>query len=165
MGEIDLKFLKAGFSNKTNYLTKKVAYPDQYCKSLDDYQKPVNSSQKDDVFSKLEKKCSDDDEIERSMDLIKRFSIENAKELTQLFLKSDVLLLACVFEKLIKVSVNEFGINPLHCVSLPECGLKHAGINRQTPQDTDLLLTLETNIRGGISSVLGDRYVKSDEKK
>ena len=32
-------------------------------------------------------------------------------------------------------------------------------------QDKDLILTLENNIRGGISSVMGDRYVKSDENK
>ena len=67
------------------------------------------------------------------------------------------------------MSVNEFGINPLYCVSLPgytwECGLKYTGINLKTLQDKDLILTLENNIRGGISSVMGDRYVKSDENK
>ena len=46
-----------------------------------------------------------------------------------------------------------------------ECGLKYTGINLQTLQDKALILTLENNIRGGISSVMGDRYVKSDEKK
>ena len=82
-------------------------------------------------------------------------------------MKSDVLLLACVFEKFIKVSVNEFGINPLYCVSLPsytwECGLKYTGEHLQTLQDKDLVLPLENNIRGGISSVMGDCYEKSDE--
>ena len=77
-------------------------------------------------------------------------------------------MLACVFEKIIKVSVNEFWTNPLFCVSLPsytwQCGLKYAGINFQSLQDKDLILTLENNTRGGISSVMGDRYVKSDKK-
>ena len=80
-----------------------------------------------------------------------------------------MLLLACVFEKFIKVSVNEFGINPLYCVSVPgytwQCGLKYTGINLQTLQDKDMILLLENNIRGGISSVMGDRYVRSDENK
>ena len=84
-------------------------------------------------------------------------------------MKSDVLLLACVFEKLIKISVNEYGINPLYCVSVPEytwqCGLKYTGINLQTLQDKDMILLLENNIRGGISSVVGDRCVISDENK
>ena len=55
------------------------------------------------------------------------------------------MLLACVFEKFIKVSVNEFGIDPLYCVSLPgytwQCGLNYTRINLQTPQDKDLILT------------------------
>ena len=74
-----------------------------------------------------------------------------------------------MFEKIVKVSVNEFGINPLYCVSLPsytwQCGLKYTGRNFQTLQDKDLILTLENSIRGGISSVNGDRYVKSVEYK
>ena len=57
----------------------------------------------------------------------------------------------------------------MHCVSLPgytwEFRLKYTGINIRTLQDKDLVLTLEKNIRGGLSSVMGDRYVKSDENK
>ena len=78
-------------------------------------------------------------------------------------------MLACVFEKFIKVSINEFKINPLYCVSLPgftwQCGLKYTGINLQTLQDKDMILFLENNFRGGISSVMGDRYIKSDGNK
>ena len=103
------------------------------------------------------------------MDIIRRFNIKNGEELTQIYLKSDVLLLACVFEKFIKVSVNEFDINPLYCVSLPgytwQCGLKYTGINLQTLQDKDMILLLENNIRGSISSVMGGRYIKSNENK
>ena len=98
------------------------------------------------------------------MKIIRKVNTKNGEELTQIDLKSDVLLLACVFEKFIKVSVNEFDINPLYCVSLPgytwQCGLKYEGINLQTPQDKDMLLLLENNIRGGISSVMGDKYVE-----
>ena len=76
-------------------------------------------------------------------------------------------MLACVFEKFIKVSINEFGINSLYCVSLPgytwQCGLKYTGINLQTLQDKDLILTSEYDIPGGISSVMVDRYIKSYE--
>ena len=103
------------------------------------------------------------------MDIIERFNIKNGEELTEIYLKSDVLLLACVFEKFIKVLINEFKISPLYCVSLPgytwQCGLKYTGINLQTLQDKDMILLLENNIRGGISSVMGDRYVRSDENE
>ena len=107
--------------------------------------------------------------MEKTMDIVKMFNIKNGEEQTQIFKRSDVLLLACVFEKIIKISVNEYGINPLYCVSLPrytwQCGLKYTGIILQTLQDKDMILLLENKIRGGISSVMGDRYVKSDENE
>ena len=100
---------------------------------------------------------------------IKLFNIKNGEELTEIYLKSDVLLLACVFEKFIKISVNEYDIIPLYCVSLPgytwHCGLKYTGINLQRLQDKDKILLLKNNIRGGISSVMGDRYILSFENK
>ena len=71
------------------------------------------------------------------------------------------------FEKFVKVTTEEYKINPLYCVSLPgytyQCALKYTDIKLQTLQDKDLILLKENNIRGGISSVMGDRYVKSEE--
>ena len=169
MGENDLKILKTGFPDKWKYLTKKLAYPYENFNSIEDYKKPVDNLENKKFFSKLKNKCPNDEEIQRSMDITKRFNIKNGEELAEIYLKSDILLLACVFEKFIKVSGNEFGINPLYCVSLPgytwQYGLKYTGINLPTLQDKDMILFLENNIRGGISSVMGDRYIKSDENK
>ena len=62
--------------------------------------------------------------------------MKNGEELTEIYLKSVVLLLTCVFGKFLKVAVNEFGNNPLNWVSLPgytwQCGLKYTVINLQT---------------------------------
>ena len=169
MGENDLKILKTGFPDKWKILTKKLAYPYEYFNSIDDYQKPVNTLKKEHFFSKFKNKCPDDEEIQRTMDIIERFNIKNGEELTEIYLKSDVLLLACVFEKFIELSINQYDINPLYCVSLPgytwHCGMKYTDINLQTLQDKDMILLIESNIRGGISSVMGDRYVRSDENK
>ena len=141
MGENDLRILKTGFPNKWKYLTKKLAYPYEFFNSIDDYQKPVDNLKKEHFFSKLKNKCPDDDEIERTMSIIEKFIIKNGEVLTQTYLKSDVLFLACVFEKLIKVSQSEFQINPLYCVSLPGytwlCGLKYTELNLQTLQNKD----------------------------
>ena len=116
MGESDHKILKTGFPDKWNYLTKKLTYPYEYFNSINDYQKPVDNLEKEDFFSKLKIKCPENEEIERTMDIIKKFNVKNGEEPTEIFLKSDVLLLACVFEKFIKVSVNEIRIDPLYCV-------------------------------------------------
>ena len=83
--------------------------------------------------------------------------------------KTDFSLPTDVLEMFLKVSLNKFKINLLYCVSLAgyicKCGLKFIGINMQTLQDEDMIFLLENIIRGGISSVMGDGYVKSDENK
>ena len=167
--EDDFKILKKEFPDKWQYLNKKLAYPYEYFNSIDDYKKPVHNLKKEDFFSKLKNKCPYDEGIQRTKEIIEIFNIRDGKELTELYLKSDVILLADVFEKFIKISVEEFGINPLYCVSLPgytwQCGMKYTDINLQTLQDKEMILLLENNIRGGISSVMGDRYIKSDDNK
>ena len=167
LDEDDFKILKNEFPDKWQNLSKKLAYPYHYFNSINDYQKPVDNLKKEDFFSKLKNKCPDDDEIERTKEIVKLFNIKDGEELTKLFCKSDVILLADVMEKFVKVSFEEYGINPLYCVSLPgftyQCALKYTDIKLQTLQDKDLILLIENNIRGGISSVMGDRYVKSDE--
>ena len=161
--------MKTEFPDKWKNSTKKLAYPNENFNGLDDYQKTVDNLKKKDFFSKLKNDYPSDEEMERTKEIIKLFKSKNGEELTQLYIKSDVSLLAYVYEKFIKVSANEFGINPLYCFSLLgytwQCGLKYTGINLQTLQDKDLILTLENKIRGGISSVKGNRYAKSDEKK
>ena len=150
-------------------LNKKLAYPYQYFNSIDDYKKPFDSFKKEDFFSKLKNECPDDEEIERTREIINLFDFKNGEELTKLYCKSDGILIADVIEKFVEVSFEEYSINPLYCVSLPgytyQCALKYTDIKLQTLQDEDLILLIEINIRGCISSVMGDRYVKADEKK
>ena len=150
-------------------LNKKLAYPYQYFNSIDDYKKPFDSFKKEDFFSKLKNECPDDEEIERTREIINLFDFKNGEELTKLYCKSDGILIADVIEKFVEVSFEEYSINPLYCVSLPgytyQCALKYTDIKLQTLQDEDLILLIENNIRGCISSVMGDRYVKADEKK
>ena len=111
----------------------------------------------------------DDKEIERTIGINRLFNIKNGEELTRLYSMSDFNLLKCVLKKFIKVSINEFDINPLYGVSLPgytwQCKMKQSDIKLQTVQDNDKILPLEYNIRAGISSVMGDRNVISDDKK
>ena len=169
LDEDDFKILKKEFLDKWQYLNKKLAYPYEYFNSIDDYKKPVDNLKRENFFSKLKNDYPDDGEIERTREIIKLFNIKDGEDLTRLYCKSDVILLADVMEKFVKVSFEEYGINPLYCVSLPgftyQCALKYSEIKQQTLQNKDLILLIENNIRGGISSVMGDRYVISDENK
>ena len=164
MGENDQKFLKTGFLDQWKFLTKKLAYQYEFFKCIEVYRKPIDNLKKEDFFSILKNADPYDEGIERTKQFIKLFKITNGEELTQIYLKSDVFLLNFVFEKFIKVSVNEYDISPLYRVSLPgytwQFGLNYTGINLQILQGKHMILLLENNIRGGISSVMGDRYVK-----
>ena len=82
-------------------------------------------------------------------------------------MESDFILLADVIEKFIKLSIKDFEINPLYCVSICshtiQCCLKYTDIKLQSLQDKDMILFIENNRRGGLSSTMVDRFVKSDE--
>ena len=72
-----------------------------------------------------------------------------------------------VFENFVETSTLMYGINPLYSYSLPgytwKAGLKLTKIKLDFIKDKQLLLLLENNIRGGISSVMGPRFIESNE--
>ena len=52
IGENFIENLKTGFPDKRKNLTKKIAYPHEYFKSMEDFQKPVDNLKKEAFFSK-----------------------------------------------------------------------------------------------------------------
>ena len=74
-----------------------------------------------------------------------------------------------MYLKFVESSTQEYKINPLYSYSLPgytwKAGLKLTNIKLDYTKCKELLLLLENNIRGGISSVMGNRHVQSDENK
>ena len=106
--------------------------------------------------------CPFDEKIERTKEISKIFN-KNREESTKLYLNNDFILLADLFEKFIEVSVEEFDINALYCISLR--GLKCSNIRLQTLQDKGIILALENNLRGGLRSDMGDRFGKCNENK
>ena len=165
----DYIHLKKHFPNHWMLFKKKLAYPYEFYETLKDYEKPIEeliNAGKEAYFSKTKNKIPDQEEIDRTNENIKIFNIKNGQELTELYNKADVILLADIFEKFIKVSKTEFGINPLYYISLPGTtwsnGLKYTRIELELIKNVDLIKMFESGIRGGISGVFGDRYIESD---
>ena len=147
---------------------KKLAYPYEYL-NLGNFQEPLNLT-KEDFWSTLKQTTLPDEEINRTQEIIKKFNVKNGQELTMLYLKMekmDVLQLADVLEKFVEKATLEYSINPLYYYSLPgytwKAGLNFTNIKLDFIKDKELLLLLENIIRGGISSVMGPRYIESDE--
>ena len=148
-------------------LKKKLAY--QYEKfNLNYFQEPLNLT-KEDYLSILTQSYPCDDDIKRTQQIIDKYNITTPQQLTMLYLKVDVLQVADVFENFVESSTREYNISPLYSYSLPgytwKAGLKLPNIKLDFIKDKDLLLLLENNIRGGFSSVMGDRFVESNENQ
>ena len=165
----DYIHLKKHFPNHWMLLKNKLAYPYEFYKTLEDYERPIDVLLKagnEAYFSKTANKIPDQKEIDRTKEIIKLFNIRNGRELTELYNKADVILLADIFEKFIEVSKTEFGINPLYHISLPGTtwsnGLKYTKIELELIKNVDLFQMFESGIRGGISGIFGDRYIESD---
>ena len=85
-----------------------------------------------------------------------------------LYLKTDVLLLADVFEKFVKTCLNYYGLDPCHYFSSPGLSwdtiLKMTGIELELISDIDMHLFIEKRMRGGISYI-AKRHSKIDNDK
>ena len=148
-------------------LKKKLAYPYEKF-NLDNLHQQLNLT-KEEYWSTLTQSYPSDDDIKRTQELIDKNNITTGQEITMLYLKMDVLQLADVFENFVEKSTLMYGIIPLYSYSAPgytwKAGLKLTNIKLDYIKDKDILLLLENNIRGGISSVMGDRHVHSDENE
>ena len=84
-----------------------------------------------------------------------------------LYLKTDVLLLADVFEKFIKTCLDYYGLDPCHYFSSPglswDAMLKMTGIKLDLISDIDMHLFIEKGMRHGISYIC-KRYSKPNNK-
>ena len=74
-----------------------------------------------------------------------------------LYLKTDVLLLADVFDKFINTCLEYYGLDPFHYFSSPgiswEAMLKMTGIELELISDIDMHLFIGIGMRGGISYI------------
>ena len=93
-----------------------------------------------------------------------------------LFLKTEVLLLAVVFVRFINTWLEYYGLDPCHYFSSPGLSwnimLKMTEIELELVSNTDMYLFVEKGMRGGISYIAirfrkaNNKYIRSyDDKK
>ena len=83
-----------------------------------------------------------------------------------LCLKTDVLLLADIFEKFIDICVAYYGLDACHYFSSPglssDAMFKMTEIELELVSDIDMHLVIEKGMRGGISSI-AKRFSKTNK--
>ena len=97
-------------STVLDLLKKKRFFPYDYWGSFEKFKEGLPSKDK---FYNTSTNCAiNDKNYEHVLNICKAFTINNIKDYHDLYLKVDVLLLACVFETFRKESINSFELNP-----------------------------------------------------
>ena len=106
--------------------------------------------------------------------VFKIFKLNNPGEYHDLYLQSDTLLLADIFENFRNKCLEVYELDPAHFLSLPglawQACLKKTNIELELLTDCDMLLMVEEGIRGGICHSIhrdakaNNKYMKDHNK-
>ncbi|XP_071055153.1 uncharacterized protein [Onthophagus taurus] len=141
-------------NNQFKLLTKKGIFPYNYMNSFDKLNDTVLPC-KDAFFNKLTLEAITDEQYLHAQTVWETFMCQTLKDYSDLYLKSDVLLLADVFEKFRQVCFRTYGLDPANYYTAPNLSwdsmLKFTKIKLELLTDIDQVHFIKKGIRGGIS--------------
>ena len=146
-------------------LTKGV-YPYEYADTWERFSE-ISLPSKEDFYSNLNMEDISDIDYRNANNVFKVFKLENLGDYHDLYVQSDTLLLADVFNNFRDICLKEYELDPAHFLSLPglawQACLKKTNIELELLTDYDMLLMVEEGIRGGICHSI-HRYAKANNK-
>lgn len=96
-----------------------------------------------------------------------KFDMKTLGDYSDLYMKTDIMLLTCVFETFRETCQKTYGLDPAHYYTIPgytwDCMLLYTGCKLETIQDVDLLMFIERGIRGGVSQC-SNRFSEANNK-
>ena len=152
--------------NKFILLLRKGVYPYEY---MDNWERFNGTSlpNKESFYSKLNVENIEDIDYSHGNNVFKIFKLNNLGEYHDLYVQSDTLLLADIFENFRKKCLGVYELDPAHFLSLPglswQACLKKTNVELELLTDYDMLLMVEEGIRGGICHSI-HRYAKANNK-
>ena len=152
--------------NKFVLLLRKGVYPHE---NVDNWERfsEISLPSKKDFYSNLNMEDISDIDYRHANNVFKRFKLENLGDYHDLYVQSDTLLLADVFNNFIDMCIKECELDPAHFLSLPglawQACLKKTNVELELLTDYDILLMVEEGIRGGICHSI-HRYAKANNK-
>ncbi|VEN46542.1 unnamed protein product [Callosobruchus maculatus] len=163
--------LKTEFSQFTEeqikLLTKKGVYPYDFTDSFDKFNYPHIPSH-DQFFNRLVEKNISAEQYQHAQLVWNSFGIRNLGEYSDLYLKTDIILLAEVFEQFRSSCHRTYNLDPAHYYTLPgytwDCMLYTTRQELELLTDYDMVLFIQKGIRGGLSQVCGKRRVQANNK-
>ena len=150
--------------NKFVLLLRKGVYPYEHMDSWERFNEKLLPSKKD-FYSNLNMEDINDIDYRHANNVFKRFKLENLGDYHDLHVKSDMLLLADVFNNFRDMCIKEYQLDPAHFLSLPglawQACLKKTNIELELLTNYDMLLMVEKGIRGGICHSI-HQYAKAN---
>ena len=154
------------FKKNVDLLTRKGVYPYDYVSSLDKLSE-TQLPPKEEFYSQLYDEDISDDDYQHAIKVWNTFKCKTIRDYHDLYLKSDVLLLADVFENFRATCLKHYKLDPVHYYTSPglawDACLKETGQNLQLLSDYDMLMMFEQGIRGGITHI-SKRYAEANNK-
>ena len=152
--------------NKFVMLLRKGVYPYEYMDGWDKFNETSIPS-KESFYSNLTMENITETDYIHANNVFKTFKLNNLGDYHDLYVQSDTLLLADVFENFRKACIKTYKLDPAHFISLPglawQACLKKTGVELELLTDYDMLLMIEEGIRGGICHAV-HRYAKANNR-
>ena len=151
---------------KFRLMKQKGVYPYDYMSNFDKFNE-TQLPTKDEFYSQMNNTHITDEEYSHAQNVWNTFNLKTMGEYHDLYLKSDVLLLADVFENFRKTCLEYYRLDPCHYfTSLGlswDAMLKMTEVNLELITDIDMYQFVEEGLRGGISYI-ANRYGKANNK-
>ena len=151
---------------KLSLMKQKGVYPYDFMDSFEKFKQKELPS-KEDFYSILNDEHTTDDDYQHAKNVWDTFSLKSMGEYHDLYLKSDVLLLADVFENFRRTCRQYYKLDPCHYFTSPgfswDAMLKMTDIKLELMTDINMFQFIEKGLRGGTSHIV-NRYGKANNK-
>ena len=122
---------------------------------------------KEAFYSSLNMENITDIDYRHANKVFRIFKLENLGDYHDLYVQSDTLLLADVYENFGNMCIEVYELDPAHFLSAPglawQASLKKTGVELELITNVDMLLMIEIGIRGGICHAI-HRYEEANNK-
>ena len=145
-------------------LLRKGVYPYEY---MDDWEKLKlpQLPAKENFYTHLAQSDISDDDYKHAKLVWEKFTCSCMKDYQDLYLKTDVLLLADIFENFREFTMTEYRLDAAHYVSSPQLSwdamFLFTGCEIELISDSKMFSMIDSGIRGGVS-MISHRYAKAN---
>ena len=161
------KYTKQEFEKEQfNLMKRKGIYPYDHMDSFDRFNE-TQLPEKQDFYSILNNEHISDEQYKHAQNVWNTFNLKTMGDYHDLYLKSDILLLADVFENFRKTCLQYYKLDPCHYFTSPglswDAMLKMTDIKLELMVDIDMFQFIEKGMRGG-TSYIANRHGEANNK-